>query len=114
MTTARTDRRVVALATTGETRSNVYPDKPTVQEAGLKDFSVDLWLTIFTPAGLPADVRTKLNADLRKALASPEVKAAFNKVGAEPRGTTPAEAAAFVKADYDKWKKIIIDGKIKN
>lgn len=108
------DNRVVPLATTGETRSNVYPDKPTVQEAGLKDFSVDLWLTIFTPAGLPADVRTKLNADLRKALASPEIKAAFNKVGAEPRGTTPAEAAAFVKADYEKWKKIIIDGKIKN
>jgi len=107
------DNRVIPLATTGETRSSVYPDKPTVQEAGLKDFTVDLWLTVFAPAGLPADVRAKLNADLRKALTSPEIKAAFNKVGAEPRGTTPEEAATFIKADYEKWKKIITDGKIK-
>jgi tripartite-type tricarboxylate transporter receptor subunit TctC len=107
------DNRVLSLATTGETRSHVYPDKPTVQEAGLKGFSVDLWLAVFAPVGVPADIRTKLNVAIRKALENPDLKAAFAKVGAQPRGTTPEEGATFVKADYEKWKKVIIDGKIK-
>jgi len=107
------DNRVIALATTGETRNEVYADKPTVTEAGLKGFNVDLWLAVFAPAGLPADVKAKLNAGIKTALAKPELKAAFAKVGASPRGTTPEEGAAFVKADFEKWKKVIIDGKIK-
>ncbi|HVY56585.1 MAG TPA: tripartite tricarboxylate transporter substrate binding protein [Xanthobacteraceae bacterium] len=106
------DSRVIPLATTGEKRSSVYPNLPTVQEAGLKDFTVDLWLTIFAPAGLPADVRATLNRDIAKALASPDLKAAFQKVGAEPRGTSTDAGAVFVKAEYDKWKKIIVEGKI--
>jgi tripartite-type tricarboxylate transporter receptor subunit TctC len=108
-----TDNRVLAIATTGEMRSEVYPDKPTVSEAGLSGFTVDLWLAVFAPAGLPADVKTKLNTAINTVLANPELKAAFAKVGASPRGTTPAEGAAFVKADYDKWKTVITEGKIK-
>lgn len=107
------DNRVIALATTGDKRNEVFPDKPTVDEAGLKGFNVDLWLTVFAPMGMPADVKAKLNAGIIKALASPELKAAFAKVGASPRSTTPQEAAAFVKTDYEKWKKVITDGKIK-
>jgi tripartite-type tricarboxylate transporter receptor subunit TctC len=107
------DNRVLPLATTGEKRSAIYPDKPTVQEAGLKGFSVDLWLAVFAPAGLPADIKMKLNANIKKALSSPELKAAFAKVGAEPRGTTLEEGAKFVKTDYEKWNKVITDGKIK-
>jgi tripartite-type tricarboxylate transporter receptor subunit TctC len=104
---------LLPLATTGEIRSPVYPDKPTIQEAGLKGFSVDLWLTVFTPVGVPADIKTKLSTAIKKALNSPELKAALAKVGAEPRGTTPEEGAAFVKADFEKWKKVITDGNIK-
>lgn len=108
-----TDNRVLALATTGEKRNDVYPDKPTVAEAGIKGFNVDLWLTVFAPTGLPADVKAKLNAAIKTALEKPELKAAFAKVGASPRGTTPEEGVAFVKADYEKWKKVIVEGKIK-
>lgn len=108
-----TDNRVLAIATTGEKRNEVYPDKPTLSEAGLAGFTVDLWLTVFTPAGLPADVKTKLNEGIKTALANPELKAAFAKVGASPRGTSPADGAAFVKSDYEKWKAVITEGKIK-
>ena len=59
-----TDNRVRPIATTGLKRVDVYPDIPTVDEAGLKGFEVDLWLGIFAPAGLPADVLAKLNGAL--------------------------------------------------
>jgi len=108
-----TDNRVLALATTGEKRNEVFPDKPTMEEAGLKGFNVDLWLTVFAPTGVPADVKSKLNAAIAKALTSPELKAGFAKVGASPRGTTSEEANAFIKADYEKWKKVVTEGKIK-
>ncbi len=105
--------KMIALATTGDKRTPVYPDKPTVQESGVKDFSVDLWLTLFAPSGLPADVRAKLNNVVKTALQTAEAKAAFSKVGAEPRATSPEEGAAFVKAEYEKWKKVIEEAKIK-
>jgi tripartite-type tricarboxylate transporter receptor subunit TctC len=108
------DNRVVALATTGDKPSSVYPDKPTVVDAGIKGFTVDLWLTVFAPAGLPADVKTKLNDAITTALARPQLKEAFAKVGASPRGTTAADATAFVKADFKKWRKVITEAKIKS
>jgi len=109
-----TDNRVIPLATTGLTRSEVYPNQPTVAEAGIKNFTVDLWLAIFTPTGTPAPIKAKLNEALIAALAKPELKAAFAKVGVTPRGTSQGDGAAFVKADYDKWKKVITDGNIKS
>lgn len=108
-----TSKKVIPLATTGEKRSPVYPNLPTVQEAGVKDFTVDLWLAVFAPTGIPADVRAKLNTAIKMAMKNPELKAAFAKVGAEPRGTSPEEGAAFVKADFEKWKKVIEEAKIK-
>jgi tripartite-type tricarboxylate transporter receptor subunit TctC len=107
------DNRVKPLATTGVKRSAVYPDLPTVAEAGLPGYEVDLWLGIFAPAGLPAPVLARLNDELKKALASADLKAAFAKVGVEPRGTTPEAGAVFLRAEYDKWKQVITDGKIK-
>jgi tripartite-type tricarboxylate transporter receptor subunit TctC len=107
------DNRVRAVATTGRTRSPVYPDLPTVDEAGLKGFEVDLWLGIFAPAGLPADVLDKLNGAIVKTLQYPAVKTALAKVGVEPRGTSPQDGAAFLKTEFDKWKTVIAEGKIK-
>jgi tripartite-type tricarboxylate transporter receptor subunit TctC len=108
-----TDNRVRAIATTGPSRTPVYPDLPTVDEAGLKGFEVDLWLGIFAPAGLPADALAKLNGALRTTLQNPEVKTALAKVGVEPRGTAPDEGAAILKDEFEKWKKVIAEGKIK-
>jgi tripartite-type tricarboxylate transporter receptor subunit TctC len=107
------DNRVKPLATTGLKRSNIYPDLPTVAEAGLPGFEVDLWLGIFAPAGLPAPVLARLNGELKKALESADLKASFAKVGVEPRGTTPEAGAAFLHTEYDKWKQVITEGKIK-
>lgn len=108
-----TDNRVRPIATTGTRRTPVYPDLPTVDEAGLKGFEVDLWLGIFAPAGIPAEALAKLNGALRATLQNPEVKTALAKVGAEPRGTTPQESAEVLKAEFEKWKTVIVEGKIK-
>jgi tripartite-type tricarboxylate transporter receptor subunit TctC len=107
------DNRVRPLATTRSVRSPVYPDVPTVAESGLPDFDVDLWIGIYAPAGLPAPALARLNSEIKKALQHPELKAAFAKIGIEPRGTSPEEASAFTRAEFDKWKKVIVDGKIK-
>src|SRR5262245_4742724 len=107
------DNRVRPLATTGLKRSSVYADLPTVDEAGLKGFEVDLWLGVFAPAGIPADVLARLNGEIGKALQKDDVKAALAKVGVEPRGTSPQDGAAFLKAEFDKWKVVIAEGNIK-
>jgi tripartite-type tricarboxylate transporter receptor subunit TctC len=106
------DNRVRPIATTGPVRSPVYPDVPTVAET-LPGFDVDLWIGIYAPAGLPPAVLAKLNGEINKVLQHPELKAAFAKIGVAPRGTSPEEGAAFTRSEYDKWKKVIVDGKIK-
>jgi tripartite-type tricarboxylate transporter receptor subunit TctC len=108
------DNRVRPIATTGAKRSSVYPDLPTVAEAGLAGFEVDLWLGVFAPSGLPAPVLARLNGELKTALQAADLKAALGKVGVEPRGTSAEEGAAFLRAEFDKWKQVITDGKIKD
>jgi tripartite-type tricarboxylate transporter receptor subunit TctC len=104
--------KVIALATTGDTRSPVYPNLPTVAEAGLPGYSVDLWLGLYAPAAVPPDVLATLNTGVRKALQDDQLKTAFAKYGLTPRGTTLPESAAFTKSEYQKWKKVIDDGHI--
>jgi tripartite-type tricarboxylate transporter receptor subunit TctC len=106
------DNRVRPIATTGSARSAVYPDVPTVAES-LPGFDVDLWIGIYAPAGLPPAVLAKLNGEINKVLQNPELKAAFAKMGITPRGTSPEEGAAFTRSEYEKWKKVIVEGKIK-
>ena len=106
------DNRIVALATTGTTRSAVYPDLPTVAEAGLPGYSVDLWLSLYGTAGTPPDVVATLNSAINKALQDGELKTSFAKFGLTPRGTSLAEGSAFTKDEYLKWKKVIEDGHI--
>jgi tripartite-type tricarboxylate transporter receptor subunit TctC len=106
------DGRVIPLATTGTTRSPVYPDLPTVAEAGLPGYEVDLWLGLYGTAGAPAGVLAKLNSAVAKALSDGELRASFAKFGLTPRGTSLADGAAFTKGEYVKWKKVIDDGHI--
>jgi len=103
---------VIALATTGSERSPVYPDLPTVAEAGLPSYDVDLWLGLYTPATVPPDVLAKLNGAVARALKDDQLKASFATFGLTPRGTTLADGAAFTKSEYAKWKKVIDDGHI--
>jgi tripartite-type tricarboxylate transporter receptor subunit TctC len=101
------DGRVIPLATTGAQRSAVYPDLPTVAEAGLPGYDVDLWLGLFGTAGTPPAVLEKLNAAIAKALQDNELKASFAKFGLTPRGMSLADSAAFTKSEYERWKKLI-------
>ncbi len=103
---------VIALATTGAKRPAVYPDIPTMEEAGLAGFEIDLWLGVYGPAKMPPDVLEKLNRGIAKALADEDLKKAFAKFGLTPRGTSVDEGAAFTRSEYDKWKKVILDAHI--
>jgi tripartite-type tricarboxylate transporter receptor subunit TctC len=107
------DNRVRAIATTLATRSKVFPDVPAIAET-LPGFDVDLWTAVFAPAGMPPAVLARLNGDINKALQHPDMKAALAKIGVEPRGTSPEQSTAFTKAEYEKWKQVIVEGKIKS
>src|ERR1700691_5058455 len=106
------DNRVIPLATTGSARSSFYPNLPTVAESGLPGYDVDVWLTLYGKAGMPADVLAKLNSAVGKALQDPDLVAAFAKFGLPPVPTSPQAGAAFTKSEYEKWKKVITDGHI--
>jgi tripartite-type tricarboxylate transporter receptor subunit TctC len=103
---------VIAVATTGATRPAAYPDIPTMEEAGVPGFEVDLWLGVAAPSKTPPDVLDKLNRGIAKALQDEDLKKSFAKFGLTPRGTTLPEAAAFTRSEYDKWKKVILDAHI--
>jgi tripartite-type tricarboxylate transporter receptor subunit TctC len=106
------DNRVIPLATTGAKRSAVYPDLPTVAESGLPGYDVDVWLTLYGRAGMPQAVLEKLNAAVAQALQDGELKTSFAKFGLTPVPTNLKDSAAFTKSEYEKWKKVIIDGHI--
>jgi tripartite-type tricarboxylate transporter receptor subunit TctC len=107
------DGRLRGLATTGEKRAAALANLPTVIEAGFPGFEVNLWLAVFVPSKTPADIVSKLNSEIRKALQLPEVRAAFDKVGADPVGNSTAEAAAFVEKEFRKWADVIKSANIK-
>ncbi len=107
------DGRLRALATTGSKRSAALADVPTVNEAGYPGFEVDLWLGVFAPANVPAPVVARLNAEIGKALEDQGVRAAFAKVGVEPRVATAQESGRFVRAEFEKWAAVVRDAKLK-
>lgn len=96
-----------ALAVTGPTRSAIFPDLPTVAEAGLPGYEAVLHYGIVGPAGTPAPIIAKLNEALRAALANPEVTARITSDGAEPLPSTPAEYAADIDREETKWSNIV-------
>lgn len=92
-----------ALAITTSTRSNLLPAVPTVQEAGISDYEVQAWYALFAPAGTPSSIVRRLNSDLNKMLALPDVAERLRVLGLEPRPGSPDELAAFVVKDHDHW-----------
>ena len=82
-----------ALAVSRIKRSALYPDLPTMDEAGLKGFNLDAWAGLVAPAGTPPDVVAKLNGALRKIIDSPEVQQKFKNVGFEGFSSTPRSSA---------------------
>lgn len=99
--------KLVPLAVTGEKRSQVLPNVPTVDESGLRGYEVTSWNAMFAPAGTPAPIIERLNAVVRRGLDLPEAKAVMEKQGLEVTPSTPAELGALVKNDLAKWAKVI-------
>ncbi|WP_431273936.1 Bug family tripartite tricarboxylate transporter substrate binding protein [Variovorax ureilyticus] len=104
--------KLKALAVTGDKRSPVLPDVPTIAEAGVKNVDVYSWQAIVAPKGLPAAVRDKAHSAMVAALNDPTVKSQFTAIGLEVVGNTPAQFAAFQQQEYARWKNVIETGKI--
>jgi tripartite-type tricarboxylate transporter receptor subunit TctC len=100
--------RLKALAVTSRSRSGALPNAPTIEEAaGLKGFDASSWFGLFAPAGTPRAIIDKVHADVVKALALPEIRERFIGQGAEPGGNTPDQFAAFIRAESDKWTRVV-------
>jgi len=105
--------QVRALATTGEKRSTVLPDVPTVAEAGVPGYETTIWLGIMAPKGTPQAIVDKLNAEIRKAINQPAVKEMWANQGAVPMAMSPVEFGAFLEKDIDKWAGVVKTANIK-
>ena len=88
-------------------RLAMAPDVPTIAESGSPGFEVIGWAAVFAPAGTPADAVTRLNHALNNTLAQPEVKERLLVAGIETRPGTPDDLDRFVRAEFDKWGKVI-------
>ena len=99
--------KVRALASTGLTRSANLPDMPTVSESGVPKFEATIWLGLMAPKGTPAEIVNRLNAELRKIVGNPEVRATWAKQGAVPMSMSVAEFDQYLQADIAKWANIV-------
>lgn len=99
--------RVRALGTTGLKRSSVLPEVPTVSEAGVKDYEATIWLGVMVPAGTPKTVIDRLNTEIVRIAARPDVKKTWNEQGAEPMSMNPAEFEKYLNDDIAKWAKVV-------
>jgi len=100
------------LAVSRIRRSALFPDLPTMDEAGIKGFNLDTWAGLVAPAGTPPQIVTKLNGALRKIIDSPETQAQFKNIGFEGFSSTPEELGDFIKAQLALWGKMIKDANI--
>jgi tripartite-type tricarboxylate transporter receptor subunit TctC len=105
--------RVRALGTSGAKRSTVMPEVPTIAEAGVKGYESTIWIGLMAPRGTPKPVIDRLNAEVGKVLARPDVKKAWNEQGAEPLTMTPGEFENYLNGDIAKWAKVIRGAGIK-
>lgn len=105
--------KVRALAVTSPKRLSMLPDVPTVAESGYKDFVALDWKAVVAPAGTPADVVKRFNAEVAKALVQPALIETLAAEGSVPMSGTPEQAAAFIRAEQGKWGNLIREASIK-
>ncbi len=101
------DHRVRALATTGQTRSDVLPDVPTATEAGVAGYEATIWLGLMAPAGTPKPVIDKLNAAVNAVLKRPDIVKLWSVQGAVPMAMSPEEFDRFLRNDIVKWAGVV-------
>ncbi len=105
--------RIRSIAVTSQKRANALPDVPTIAEAGLKDFDVTSWFGLLAPAGTPAAIITRVNAETVKVLLRADVKAALNAQGLEVISSTPEQFGNHIKTEIARMTKIAQSAGIK-
>jgi tripartite-type tricarboxylate transporter receptor subunit TctC len=99
--------RIRVVAVTSAQRSAALPDTPTLSETGLPGFAVNEWHGVVAPAATPKEVVARLNREINSVVTVPEVKDRLASLGADAKGSTPGEMAAFVNAEVARWKKVL-------
>ena len=99
--------KLVALAAGGDKRHPLAPEVPTLTELGIRNANADMWYSMWAPTHTPAAIVNRIDADVQKALAMPEVRDALAKQGMEERTGTPAELRALMTSDFDRWSEIV-------
>ena len=99
--------KVKALGTTGRERSAVMPNVPTIAEAGVPGYEATIWLGLMAPKGTPPAVVNRLNAEIAKIVAKPEVRDEWAKQGATPMSMNPEEFTKYMNDDIAKWARIV-------
>jgi tripartite-type tricarboxylate transporter receptor subunit TctC len=99
--------RVRALAVSGPNRLNAFPGVPPVAEAGVPGYEAMQWYGLAVPAGTPAPIIARLHAEAAKALQSDEMKEKLALDGAQPVGSSPAEFAALIRRELEKWTRVV-------
>jgi len=105
--------RIRALAVTSAARTAVFPDIPTMKEAGVADFEVTNITGVLAPAGTSAEIIGRLNAAILKVLGSASVKERFAGLALEPAPSTPEQFSVYIKEDFARWTKVVKDASIK-
>ena len=105
--------RVRALAVMAPKRVAALPNVPTTAEAGMPEVVVITWYALFTPAGVKPDIIERLNSEFAKALNAPDTREKLSKVELEAATSTPAETAKFIRAEYERWGRVIKEAGIK-
>lgn len=101
------DKRLKLLAVTTAKRMSLFPDVPTLAETVMPGFEAGAWQGVMVPAGTPAAVVQRLNAEINKALQSPDVRAKLAVQGTEPLGSTPEEYGAYVRKELARWASVV-------
>ena len=101
------DGRLRALAVLLKERSPLLPEVPTIDEAGAPQVSVRQWAGVFGPPRMPREIVERLNAEVRKALASPDTRQRLVDLGGEPGASSPEEMKAFIEREIAKWREVI-------
>jgi tripartite-type tricarboxylate transporter receptor subunit TctC len=107
------DGKLRVLAALSAQRVSTLPDAPTIAESGFPGFEASVWHAFIAPKGTPPAIVAKLNAEIHKALADPEVKERLAGLGAEVSPTTPQELATLVRTEYERYGKLIREANIK-
>ena len=99
--------KVRALGTSGTRRSPQLPDVPTIAEAGLPGFEVNVWYGLFAPRNTPSTILEKISLDVTTLVRNPEMRERFTALGVESEGGSPAEFKAYFRNDVEKWRKVV-------